>query len=1251
METEALERISEALLTVHNPHVSNDSRRLAQEFLDAAKQEDEAPLWGYHLAIREPPRADQIRHFGLSLIDHSIRHNFSVYDQTRKLAVRNWVIELTTQVRQTDAYYLREKLALLWVNVAKRSWGAQKDEWNDMDDALVRMWDMTPATREMSLMIFRDLFEDVFMLDDPVAGKRSGVLSAQCIEVLTAAAILDEAYDRRDESIISLRSGADGWLVRWSMLLGQCLDQGAQDTEAESFAVKVLQSLKTCLVWVHPRAIRETDLLARISQALTIQNVKVRTLATDCLHILFTRNFANEEDFAAVIGVVFLAPGIRTLSEVYNSIQLDLDDFDEDSYILLKKLVEMIVGLGEYLNVGGDKRSRLPPGTDLEGYLALVFSTTMHESLIISGLSLQFWSSILRVEELARLPEVSALLPRLLELAAERIIKYEGVEERTPSKRFLELDFDSVPEMHSFLGNYKRFVEDIARLVVCRIPVDAMIWLDMRLDKFFSSWHGWHSRECKLFLCLWLGDAMFLVAYSQFSIVDAALRGISRWRVWYRETDKEEKTAVLNPIIERFCERMISMDVTDPVLLRKQIQTLVQFAPLMKHVSQTMFKVLEKVLYACTFEYPADATDEDRELIREVRNNCDTELNRLAYLMPEALMEIYSDLERIINDIISSDKLSDHEIVSFLSFLLVISQRSNAPNKAECFAKIVDPVLSCWTDEATMKGLSQLEWFMERVGIVEIANYFRSRGVDASTDLLATSMDEAGRQLKMSLRNQWAALFPIRATRIFIQYSIEKIDHSSDEFARLLELWKPRVQPILPHILQLIAQIHAYCDPANWGDLPAEVSSFVRDSCEEKFWHVGISRQSRDEFVEEGVKAAMTLRDFANSLGMMLRYTREYAFLALGSITQLESTMYEVPGIGRTMWAAIAGEPRGISLHAWKHLVALVVRPAVKNCPPAYWETFLTDFLPGVLTQLDSLLEERWTSLTNRGLVGGQQIQEEVDAAGEDDALSDEMTEEYHLRQLSNVVDRLLIDLVGPLNSSKTLSGSVAADSNGDSQKDGGGSPDKKKAADSRTFVVSHPVILGPFLSLCNHLFVVHDTRCSYSCAMILRQMIPVMIGRYQEVDDFLCDVVLPSCLRVLGDAYFADVAGEASYVLTMIYTVLRGRYDRPLKKMMELNPAIGAEEMMALERELAGVKTLRQQRGVMIEFLAVIKAIPEGPEGEVARRIARVKRERESRQQQQSKWTVSRKEAEQVEAVDSVLADGGLVDLFNEGQ
>ncbi|KAH3678141.1 hypothetical protein WICPIJ_008932, partial [Wickerhamomyces pijperi] len=85
-----------------------------------------------------------------------------------------------------------------------------------------------------------------------------------------------------------------------------------------------------------------------------------------------------------------------------------------------------------------------------------------------------------------------------------------------------------------------------------------------------------------------------------------------------------------------------------------------------------MFKVLEKVMESCTFDYPVDATDDERELIRDLRTSGGTELNRLAYLMPESLKDILSELEAAIASILSSKKLSDHEAVAFKSFLLVV---------------------------------------------------------------------------------------------------------------------------------------------------------------------------------------------------------------------------------------------------------------------------------------------------------------------------------------------------------------------------------------------------------------------------------------------------------------------------------------------------------------------------------------------------------------------------------------------------
>lgn len=1172
-----------------------------------------------------------MRHFGLSLISHSIQYNFLTYDEPRRQAVRNWVIDLATAVSNDDPHFIKEKIAVLWVEIAKRVWGMEPDSnnhaeltgtdgWADMDSQLLQMWYDGGSRRELTFIIYRTLFEDVYMLDDPVASKRATVLTAQSIEVVTSEEILNAAYDVRVDTLKKLRADPEGWLNRWSTFLGECLQRDGQmnDQTRETFAIKALETLKTCLYWTFPVAIRKANLLERLSNALTVNNVKIKILATDCLHVLFTRTFTDDDDFQAIIGAVFLPEGLQTLSQVYDSIQVDVDDFDEKSYVLLKKVVEMIVGLGEYLNA----KAKLPENADFDGYLQLVLKTTMHPSLVVSGFSLQFWCSVLRIDSLITRPDIQRLLPRLLETAADRCIKYEDVGEEHLSRRFLDMDFDSTPESHVFLGNYRRFVEDIVRLIVCLIPIDSVNWLKGRMEQFFNSQSGWESLNSNSLQHS--GSPPYYMAYSQFILVEAALRGISRWKLWYTGPNKDEIAPQLSLSVQDWGEKIIGMSINDPLLLRKMVQSLVQFAPVLKDDSpRLMFAVLERVLTACTTEYPVDSSDEKTEMIRDLRTSCGTELNRLAYMIPEALMTIYDDLERVIGGIISSDKLTDHEAVSFKSFLLVVSQRSKVPNKADKFAAIVDPVLQSWSDEGTVKGLSDLTWFMERLGIVKIAEYFRSRGVTAQSNLFNTPMDDQGRALKADLKKSWSELFPIRATRIFIQYTIEKLDHSSDEYKDLLALWKPRVQPILPHILQLAAQIQAYHNPANWGSLPPEVQSFVRYSCQERFWQVGVSTQTKDEFVDENVKAMHTLRDFADSVGHIIRYTREYVFLTLGSISQLELTLYEIPGIAKDLWRALAGDSAGITCHSWRHMISLVLRNMVKNCPLEYVEPFMLEFLPPMLSKLDEVLVEKWERVYQKGvmLVGGE----------DDDSLSEEMMEEHLLRQLTAIVDRLLIDLVGQL-------GNKQSQSMGDNR--------LKRFEAIKNIVLDKEEVLAPFLTLCCHILTFKDVRCSYNCSLIVRNILPGIMLRSNDVDMFLCNNVMKTCLEVLGDPYFADVHNEVGYIVTTIYTTLRSRNTWPLEALSRLLPGVPMEQLEDFESRLSVPKSLRQQRGVFLEFLSVVNAMQQRDDSTTARDAQRQKAEKKL---DKNKW-LTKKSNQGGNLMDEEGLEGSAIaNLFGE--
>lgn len=1162
MDNQSLAQIANALESVHSASTSSDERRKAQELLESLKQREDSAWIGWSLAA--PDKTGILRHFGLGLLQNAIQYQLTSFTEEKRLTLRTWVVQLAMQVQDSDPYYVREKLAYLWVSIAKRVWGldtrtdtrsddvAPADGWIDMDASLLNLWNLSSAGRELSLSILRTLFEDLYLLDDPVAAKRSGILSAQCIEIVTPVADLQAIYDARSPSLQRIRVDDEGWLPKWVKMVKDCFE--VQDSESSRYLIKTLETLKSCLYWVCARSIRTTDLLPTLTAAMKHPNLRVRILACDNLHVLFTRNYNQRQDFNSIIGEVMKPEGIQWLAGVYD--KLSMDPSEEDEYVFSKKLIEMIVGLGDYLD---SPKFPLETNIDSDGYFRLLLKISQHPSLMASGISLQFWCSILRHDEILGKYKVEKFLPDLLKVASERCIRYENMPETHLSHLYMAIDFDSSPEAQQFFGSYRRYMEDVIRLIVCHKPLEALTWLHEGMTGFFQTQEGWQVMNKTP---LGPNEPAFILGCGQLAIVESALRGVSRWEIWRPAEEREKDEKQVMAMLLEWNEQMLHLEVRDTTMHARIIECLVQFAPLLKSENKVMFSILERVLKACTYEYPPEdgEHDEERERVKELRNSSGTELNRLAYMVPESLMQVYDDLENVISNLLGSGKVREHESVSFKSFLLVVSQRSSLPNKSEKFQLIVDPVLQSWTDESTMQGLMDLEWFMERVGVVRIAEYFKSRGL-FGPKLLEAPMDDAGRALKLELKSKWQAIFPIRPTRIFIQYSIERLERTSPEYLHLLSMWKPRVQPILPHILQLIYQIFAYHNPANWTNLPLEVQEFVKVSCTERFWQVGVSMQTKDEFENQTLEASKTLRDFADSVGHIVRYTREYAFLTLGSITQLEETMFEIEGMGELLFRALAGETAGITSHCWRHMISLVVRNVVKNCPIKFMPTFLVDFMPPLLRTIDQVLVAKWEKQSQDGfqLMEGENIDES------DADLSDEMMDEHLLRQLTAIVDRLLIDLVGQVGVKSEQT-------------------ERKQAL--RELCTTNNNMLFSILSLCRHIMLFKDGRCCFNTCLIVRNLlIPSLLER-EDVAAYFCDEIIPACLGILSDPYLHESHYESGAILTTIYMLLRANSNMPLAKLQSLLPETPVVAFEELEETLLTARTHKQQRGIMLDFL-----------------------------------------------------------------
>lgn len=1179
MDSEGVNQILKALEVVYEPQSTNQARREAQMFLEEVKLKEESPYWGYQLALPENYSKNYIvRHFGLSLLQHAILKKFHTLDRPKVTAVREWVVDLANKVEEDDSHFLKEKLAFLWASLAKRIWGSflvrTRDEllpddapdtiseteladgWASMDSDLWHLWNGPMQSRELSLIILRTLFEDIYLLDDPLAAKRTNVLNQLSVSVVTPTAVLERIYEP-SANLNACKSSTQGWFVAWSEFLLKVLNENATSSPTvQTFVPKILTTLKTCLHWVQPSVLKSQNIMTTLINILSVPDIKLKTLSVDCLHILFTRSYNSAEDFDFFIGSVFTTEGVSKLAQFERSLTIDPDDLCENTYTLLKKTVEMIVSLSEYLNILLPAKSRVDwEKSDVTSYLRLVLATTSHSSPIISGLLLQMWVTTLRYDELSSKPEVSGILMDLLQIAADRTIDYNCLSEDHISRKFLEIDFDSALESHSFLNNYKKFNEDIVRITICKKPEEGMQWLEKRLQEFFSSSVG---TQCITDADLDEKSEPYGYGILLFNVIENSIRGVSRWRIWYSGNDFDARNSRLNTLVENLGERLLAMELASPLLIRKQVQTMVQFAPLLKDVSPLMFKVLEKILTTAIFEYPDNISDERREIIRDLRTSCGTELNRLAYIMPDSLKNIFGDLENVIANILASNKVSNHENVAFKSFLLVIASRSSIENKEELFAKIVDPDILAWSSPETEKALMNLHWFMERIGIVEIAQYFQKRNITVDTNLLDAEMDDEGRQLKSLLKDRWSSIFPIRATRIFIQYSIEKLDHESPEYLNLLRMWRPRVRPIVPHILQLLTQIQAYHNPDNWKDLPDAVLAFLRYSRMERFWQQGVSIQSKETFIEESVKAALTLREFADSVGHLIRYTREYAYLTIGSLSQLEDTLYEIPNIATSLWNSLAGDVVGVTLHSWKHMINSCLRSVVKNCPIKFVEVFMSELLPKALSGFDELLMGRWEKVYIKGL----QLQGNED----DTALSEEMMEEHMLRQLTATVVRFLMDVVPQVNAKSVTDTQTAC----------------------RRLVCTNKEVMAPFLQICCHIIGLKDTKCSFNTILVVRSILPSIVAKDDEVDKYLCFTFMKTLLKVIMDEYFAETHSEAATVLTTLYCALRAKNDLPAQVMLETLPNITTQHMNNFETLLVGSRSLKHQRAALLELVHV---------------------------------------------------------------
>ena len=269
--TQSSVQILQALHVVHDPRSQNSLRQSATNFLEEIKSDHDAPYHGFALSS-DRSQSSLVRHYGLSLLEHAIRYRWENYSSEQKAGLQEWVVNLAREVVEGDPLYISNKVAGLWVEIAKRSWAL---EWMDMDEVLAQLWDGSFARKALVLKILETLSEDIFGHEDFTAGLRGAELNRACFDIFTPASVLRECFPNRETSI-NVRYGDEGWLRRIGTLLDWCVQENTASDLACMCATKALYTIKSIFVWMLPRALVNAHTITRVLNCLGVSMVTVQ---------------------------------------------------------------------------------------------------------------------------------------------------------------------------------------------------------------------------------------------------------------------------------------------------------------------------------------------------------------------------------------------------------------------------------------------------------------------------------------------------------------------------------------------------------------------------------------------------------------------------------------------------------------------------------------------------------------------------------------------------------------------------------------------------------------------------------------------------------------------------------------------------------------------------------------------------------------------------------------------------------------
>lgn len=1241
-ENQTLQQITDALNATLNPRVPNQVRQEALQLLEKYKYSADAPNTGFLLAD-EWNYANEVRYFGLQLLEYAVRYRWHDWNGQQREQIRNWVKYLAGSLREQDATFLRTKVAQVWVEVAKRCWGredaAEEHVWSDMDQTLVNMWER-PVSEKGSvnklfvLYVLETLSEDIINKEDAVAGLRLDVLGDALNQIMVPPGVLSSVNSTwsMKGSGKEVRSGQEGWFGRMFEFFAICVKQVKLTADGEmrkvmtGCAVKALQALKAAIAWINLKSAVEVSAVEYLFVAFETEDVPLQTAATEALYTLLSRPYTGswQDTWLRLIGTSLHRDRISLLRRTFEWTQPSLGQ-DDEAYTLQKKLAELLSVLAEA--VAQHPRLANSPDADISAFFDLLVAVLQSKSLVVSIPVLHSWTKLMSIQDQTVTDIVLQALGTLVETCSSRLLRYESFPSETDDEilQLLNDDFDTIPERHAFLGNYRRYCVSVITNITRMRPLEALTHVLGQMQQMLDS--GPYTRGRGFDPATYSKTSIAALQFdAQYQVVSSALKGYSQWLADISTVSPEDEVharaqndkANTQDFLQQWSYSVIRSHTDDPEVAAEVLQTLVTILRTIEPDSGFVLQVVNHFITMRLYDDPSHNTFSDAVKAFEALRVL--ELQKLALAFSNELLEVYNELEPRIGVLTEKHADDPRLFWGYKAFLFMIIHRASGIDPEVRLARLrqmIEPVYTAWKDQALTSSLADVQTFCDSLGMVGIADFYKAYGFDRSVDWASQQLDEAGQARQTQIRAKGDAL-PLRMTKSLLSATAEKLKDGTDEFDIALALWSNIIPTVLPNLLQLIKHATAFSNLANWSHLPEEIQAVVRRTLQDRFWQSGISNESKDEFYARISGSKTSYEGFASTVRGCIRNIREQSYHLLYLMTKFEEQFFGLPDLPGPLSQALFEDAGALNANHL-HPVINLSTGLVQRCPPHHRVSFLPPILVQLFKTLDAKISSEWDLIAS----ASERL------AAEDEQLGDEMRMESVLRQLT-------FSMVSFVPFLLEFDTAAQPQANGHA----GAAMPKPTVSD---VVLSDVSVLEPMILFCTHALRMRDTRCCSLVCRTFKTIVPIFQGMSDpapQVREFISTEVLKACITSLNEPYFAELQKDLASLIALILLLYTSRTSTPrdiLLSLPDMTPTRVDKTLSKICKQPPPSERL--QRSLVLDLLEGVRGVSIYESGKI--------RQAQMKKTIQSKYTEVQTSSTNANGDDGAL--DGVAGLFGE--